>query len=123
MNFKFFSVFLVFLAVNILTGCYYDNEEDLYPGNTCVTDNMSYSSDVLPIIQDNCYTCHNQAGNQGGVTLEGYAAFKVYIDNGKLLGAIKHESGFQPMPQNQPKLIQCQIDKIQAWVDQGALNN
>lgn len=114
---------LALITASILTGCFYDNEEELYPGNTCVTDNMSYSSNVLPIIQDNCYSCHNQAGNQGGVTLEGYAAFKVYIDNGKLLGAIKHETGSPPMPQNEPQLLQCQIDKIEAWVNQGALNN
>jgi len=107
----------------IFTSCYYDNEEELYPEDTCKTDDMSYSNDIVPILEDNCYSCHDQANNQGGVTLEGYSNLKAYVDNGKLLGAIKHEPGFSEMPQDEPQLEQCQIDKIEAWIDQGALDN
>lgn len=107
----------------IVSSCYYDNEEELYPENTCKTDNMSYTNDVLPILEDNCYSCHNQASNQGGVTLEGYSNLKVYVDNGKLLGVIKHEDGFPAMPQGQPQLGQCQIAKIEGWINQGASDN
>ena len=104
----------------IFTSCYYDNEEELYP---CKAGGMSYSSDITPIIENNCYTCHDQANNQGGVTLEGYSNLKVYVDNEKLLGAIKHEPGFSEMPQGLPQLGQCSIDKIEAWIDQGAKDN
>ncbi len=107
----------------IVSSCYYDNEEELYPENTCNTNEMSYTNNVLPILQDNCYSCHNQASNQGGVTLEGYSNLKIYVDNGKLLGVIKHQSGFPQMPQGQPQLEQCQIDKMEAWVNQGSPNN
>lgn len=107
----------------LITGCYYDNEEDLYPENTCVTSNMSYSNNILPILEDNRYSCHSQVSNQGGVTLEGYNNLKSYVDNGKLIGVINHQSGFPAMPQGVSKLGQCQIDKIEAWVDQGSPNN
>ena len=116
----FFSVLTAFI---LLSGCYYDNEEELYPTNTCKTDDMSYTGDVLPILEDNCYSCHSQASNQGGVTLEGYDNLKIYVDNGKLIGAIKHEDGFAAMPQGAPQLGECQIAKIEAWVDQGASDN
>ena len=117
---------LIFLCLAVsffISSCYYDNEEDLYPENTCKTEAMSYSNDVLPILEDNCYSCHDQASSQGGVTLEGYTNLKVYVDNGKLLGAIKHEPGFPAMPQGAPQLGECQIAKIEAWVDQGASDN
>ncbi len=120
-NNAFLYVFVI--GSSFFSGCYYDNEEELYPENTCITDAMSYSGNVLPILEDNCYSCHDQAGNQGGVTLEGYSNLKVYVDNGKLIGVINHASGFPAMPQGSPQLGQCQIDKIEAWVDQGALNN
>jgi hypothetical protein len=119
------STFLFFLTMASLfiSGCYYDNEEELYPVNTCKTNDMSYTGDVLPILQDNCYTCHDQASNLGGVTLEGYANLIDYVENGKLLGVIKHEQGFPEMPSVNPQLAQCQIDKIEAWVNQGSLDN
>lgn len=116
-------VYFFLTASLIVSGCYYDNEEELYPGNICITENMSYTNNVLVILENNCYTCHDQTSNQGGVTLEGYANLKTYVDNGKLLGAIKHLPGFPQMPDGRPKLGQCQIDKIEAWINQGALNN
>lgn len=116
-------LFTFALMCLLVTGCYYDNEEDLYPENTCVTNNMSYSNNILQILEDNCYTCHSMVSNQGGVTLEGYNNLKNYVDNGKLIGVINHEPGFPAMPQGGSKLGQCQIDKIEAWVDQGSLNN
>jgi len=115
------SLYLFIMTGLMITSCYYDNEEELYP--ECNTEGMSHSSDITPIIKNNCYTCHDQASNQGGVTLEGYSNLKVYVDNGKLLGAIKHEPGFSEMPQGLPQLKQCEIDKIEAWIDQGALDN
>jgi hypothetical protein len=117
------SIYFFIMLSLFVSGCYYDNEEELYPVNTCNTIEMSYNTDVLPILQDNCYTCHDQASNLGGVTLEGYANLINYVENGKLLGVIKHEQGFPEMPLGNPQLAQCQIDKIEAWVNQGSPNN
>ena len=62
-----------------------------------------------------------RCGHQfGQPTLEGYAKLKSYVDNGKLLGSIKHSPGFSPMPKGQAKLVDCDIEKIEAWVAAGA---
>ena len=111
------------LLILVLPACYYDVEEEIYPTLECNTENASYSGVVLSIISDNCYTCHDANSNFGNVTLEGYTALKTYVDNGKLLGVIRHETGFSPMPKNQPQLVECDISKIEAWVNEGALNN
>lgn len=105
------------------TGCYYDVEEELYPDTGCRVENRSYQDDVLPILQNRCYVCHSAAANNGGITLEGYESLRRYIDNGQLLGAIRHDNGFSPMPKNAPQLPACQIEQIEAWVAGGALNN
>lgn len=114
---------MLLLALVLVAGCYYDVEEELYPTLECDTENMSYVNDILPIIQGNCYTCHDQGSNFGGVTLEGYESLKTYVDNGRLLGAIRHESGFSTMPKNAPQLVACNIEKIEAWINAGAPDN
>jgi hypothetical protein len=105
------------------SACYYDSEEELYGTPECNLTDITYSTAVLPIIVDNCYGCHKQSANSGNVNLEGHTQLKKYVDNGQLLGAIKHESGFSAMPKNVAKLLDCEIQKIEAWVDAGALDN
>jgi len=112
---------IVFVVV--FTSCYYDVAEELYPPTNCNTGNMSYATNITPILQTNCYVCHSEAANNGNVTLEGYANVMQYVNSGQLLGAIKHQSGFSPMPQNTTPLSTCDINKIEQWMVQGAKNN
>lgn len=118
------TIRIILMAIVILiSGCYYDVEEELYPTIECQTDEMSYSGDILPIIETDCYVCHSAAANFGNITLEGYSEIKKHVDNGGLLGAVKHDGGFSPMPKNQAMLLECEIEKIEAWIQNGALNN
>ncbi|MDX1408521.1 MAG: hypothetical protein R3330_10320 [Saprospiraceae bacterium] len=103
-------------------GCYYDVEEELYP-NGCNTTDISYTQNIVPIIEANCLTCHDILSQNGNVVLDGYENVKQYADSGELLGTIRHEPGFSAMPQGTSKLPKCSIDRIQAWVDAGAPNN
>jgi hypothetical protein len=106
-----------------LSACYYDVEEVLYPPSDCVTENMSFLTDIVPVIQSNCYVCHSAAANTANITLEGHASISIYVQDGRLLGAIKHQSGFSAMPQNAPPLRACDIAKIESWIESGAPNN
>lgn len=120
---KALLILLVVIGLISISSCYYDVEEEIYPTIDCLTDDMSYVNDILPIISDNCFRCHDAANNFGNITLEGYDLLKSRVDNGQLLGAIKHEEGFSPMPQNATKLLDCNIEKIEAWINNGAPNN
>lgn len=108
-----------------LSNCTYNSEEDLYPTpmDGCATEDMSYTTDVLPIIETNCYGCHDAENNNAGINLEGHANLVVRINDGSLLGSMRHEEGWSAMPAGAPKLGDCQLEKISAWADQGALNN
>ena len=57
---KHFLSILALGAILVAGGCYYDVEEDLYPVDNCVTTNMSYATDIVPICQTNCYIYHAQ---------------------------------------------------------------
>lgn len=104
-------------------GCQYYNEEDLYPVNTCDTTGVTYSLTITQILSQNCYECHSAAIHTEDIILEGYDNVKIYADNGALLGAIRHEAGYAPMPDNGPQLGACDISKIEKWIADGAPNN
>ena len=112
---------LAFVAM-LASGCYYDIEEELYP-NSCNTDNVTYNTTIVAILDRDCLGCHGDLSQNGGINLDGYDRVKKHVDNGKLIGSIRHESGFSAMPQGKSKLTDCAIEKIQVWIDQGAPDN
>ena len=120
MNRKFLTGII---ALTLLTGCHYDVEEELY--GTCNTTNVTYSTTIRNILTNNaCLNCHGTPASNGApFSLEGYANVKAQVDAHRLFGAINHENGFAPMPQGGPKMNQCDINKVKAWIDAGAPNN
>lgn len=107
-----------------LNSCYYDNEEDLYPNPvTCDTTNITYSGTVAPILQNNCYSCHNSVNQQGGIVVDNYNDLQTVVNNGRFRGAINHLNGYSPMPQGGGMLNDCDLTKINMWLDNGAPNN
>ena len=111
-----------------LAGCS-KRSEDVLSKNTGVTgcDTMSvkYAADIVPILQNNCYECHGNGSNSGsgGILLEGYSNLATWAGNGYLVGCVTHAPGFVAMPYLRPKLSDCDVNKIVAWVHQGELNN
>jgi hypothetical protein len=116
-----FSLLTVTLIIN---SCSYDSKEDLSEGMACDTTNITYPGTIVPILENNCYECHgNESGFIGAFPFEDYEDFLVIVNNGRLVNAINHRPGTTNMPYMRGKLDQCTIDKIEAWVNAGALNN
>ncbi|PCJ64609.1 MAG: hypothetical protein COA58_12795 [Bacteroidetes bacterium] len=112
----------ILVVLLFLSSCTYHNEETEYPTPAgCDTLNMSYTNDILPIFKSNgCAGCH---GSSSTTKLNSYTNTKISVDNGSLLGSINHKSGFRPMPDFSPKINQCSIDQITAWINDGAFDN
>ncbi len=89
----------------------------------CNTQNMSFASDIRPIIQNSCQGCHSGSAPSGGINLSTHGGIAAVAANGRLFGAISHQAGFTPMPFGGNRLPQCTIDKIKSWIDAGAPNN
>lgn len=121
------GIVLAIMALSMIPGCYYDNEEELYPLDSfCDTVNVSYTAFVQPLIDANCYDCHSQSAAPSfgaGYDLETFATLQNKVNDGKLLCSIQHGSGCSPMPKGGTKLPQCSINKVQAWIEAGAPNN
>ena len=113
-----FAILLLFLSV--ITACYYDSEEYLYPDNTpCDTENITYNGFVAGLMQTHCNSCHNASNPSGSVRTDTYNDLLVVVNNGRLNGAINHLPGYSAMPQGGNKLPECDLLKIAAWIEAG----
>jgi hypothetical protein len=113
-----FTIFFFFFV-----SCYYDNEEALYPqlNTSCDTTNVTYSGTIVPILSNNCYSCHSTANAAfgGNIRLDTYA--DVNANAARIVPAIK-QTGPKPMPPN-GKLKTCSINQFDIWVRNGMPNN
>ena len=101
--------------------CYYDNEEDLYGGVTCDTVAVSYTSDIVPILSNSCYGCHDASSYTiSGSQFDNYNLIKTLVSDGKLVNRTNDASN--PMPPTE-LMDDCNRNLIKAWVAAGAPNN
>jgi hypothetical protein len=117
---------IIFLLIWMTAyGCYWENEEALYPEEKfCDTSFVSFSEDVLPILTNNCFTCHSNSNAPDfavGIAFEDHK--DVSASASLITGAINHREGFPQMPKNREKLDTCQIITFEAWENQGRLDN
>lgn len=125
----------LFLALSIITGlnmmisgCYYYVEEELYPNplSACDTTAVSYSNDIVQILETNCYSCHTADAaplSGAGVVLDAHPQVLPYADNGKLICTIEFAAGCSVMPPSGAQLSACNLALINSWVNDGAPNN
>lgn len=106
----------------IITGCTFENEEDYFESSECDTLNLTYE-DIQPIFLNNCASCHNAAFTQReGIELDSYESVVNSVNTGLVVPAINHEGEFN-MPYNQPKLPDCTIQRIEAWIENNMPEN
>lgn len=119
---------IIIIIIFVIQSCYYDNEELLYPElpSSCDTVNVTYSGNISSVISLQCLSCHSNSVAStygGGIKLEDYSDVKIYVDDGSLLGSIKFDSGFTPMPEGASKMSECKIRQFEIWINSGAINN
>ena len=99
-------------------------------GSTC---NISYSSTIQPIFTANCTSCH---GGSGGLNLGSYSTLMsggnsgvvIISENGAGSYLIKKLRGADTISGGQMPATGCCLDEsdiqlIETWIDEGALNN
>lgn len=89
----------------------------------CDTSKFTYAAEIQPIFDKYCKGCHSGASAQRGIMLDTYAGASATVSTGRLLGAIRHQAGFIAMPYGTAKMSDCEIRKIEKWVEAGAPNN
>jgi hypothetical protein len=125
----------VLCMATFFNSCYYDNLEELHPNttdslltkcDTLLTETISYSQDIVPILVGYCGTnnnaCHSSSTGTG-IILDNYNDVLTVANNGLLVQSITNFPGLSPMPKFSGTLNSCYVKKIEAWVNRGKLNN
>ncbi|MBI1226465.1 MAG: hypothetical protein GC192_14625 [Bacteroidetes bacterium] len=89
----------------------------------CDTTSVTLSGSVMPIFDNYCNGCHSGSQPQGNINLTNYTGIKATVNDGTLLGSVKHSSGYVAMPESGSKLSDCNIAKIEKWIALGAKND
>lgn len=111
------------LSFMALSSCYNDNYATLYPSGTCDTTNITFTADVLPVINANCTGCHSGGNPAGNILLVNYKDVVASLKTGRLMGSIRHDPGYSAMPKGGSKISNCDIAKITNWINQGSPDN
>jgi hypothetical protein len=96
---------------------------DEFCGIACdTTSEMSFATNIRPVIENFCKGCHSGASPNGGISLTSYSEVAVIAASGKLTGTIKGLTGNVPMPPSGP-LSDCIIEQVDLWVQNGYPDN
>jgi mono/diheme cytochrome c family protein len=107
----------------LAAGCTYAHGPD--PGPCPDVAPATYAAVIAPIVSAHCLECHGHAVYQtlgGGNDYSTYQGFKNQSAS-YMLGCVRHTPGTDAMPKGRPKLSDCDIARLQAWVDAGQPNN
>ncbi len=84
----------------------------------CDTTQLTFSETIWPMMQSYCTGCHSSVSPGGGIVIAGYDDMLALAGNGSLMGSIRYESAYSPMPINKA-LSECSITQLQKWIDDG----
>jgi hypothetical protein len=91
---------------------------------------VSFTNDVLPVIQSRCFNCHGGNEIEEGLNMSSHASLMAGSQNGPVV--IPGDAVSSPfvqlvanmeMPKRGPKLTPPQIQLFTDWVNQGAQDN
>ncbi|MCU0345617.1 MAG: hypothetical protein MUC59_01655 [Saprospiraceae bacterium] len=126
-----FGLSAALLLLAMMSGCAYDNFEELYPPDPagCDTSAVSFANDIEPLMKSSCGSlstgCH-AVGNFNDADLDSYEGVKAVADNGKLVSSVTWDgvATNSRMPSgSSSKMDDCTIQDIQQWVADGAPDN
>ncbi|MCX6280698.1 MAG: hypothetical protein NTU51_01910 [Bacteroidetes bacterium] len=85
----------------------------------CDSTNVTYTSSIYPITQAWCVGCHGGSKPANGLSLETYDEVVACANSNRLMGAIRHDSGYYPMPKGGEMISPCDINLFQKWINTG----
>lgn len=105
---------IILFSIVALMSC----TKETAPDPACGTQ-VSFSQEVMPILQDKCVACHN--GSQPP-NLTTHGSVSSAADDVLSRISLAEGNGLL-MPQGGPRLADSLIQKVKCWIDQGKLDN
>lgn len=95
-----------------------------------VSSEVSFSKDVLPVLQSHCINCHGGQRTSEGLDMKTYESLMAGSENGSVIspGDAANSSFVSlaaegKMPKRGPKLTPAEVQLLTDWVNAGAPNN
>ena len=115
MKWKFISVFAIIST--LIYSCDWTKSGET-ENQLCDTSEVFYSLDIQPIIQQYCFSCHDNATHTHDINLEDSTSFFFYVTEGSFYNSVVHNGLSSPMPYN-GKMDSCSLIKIVRWKNEG----
>jgi len=137
---QLFIVALVFVGILLLSACGTSASADVKPAaaqpvqnsssSGVSSSNVSFSKDVMPILQATCIKCHGGDKTEKGLDMTSYTALMAGSQRGAVVvpgnaanSSFIHLVANGNMPKRGQKLSASQIQILTDWVNAGAPNN
>ena len=110
---------LLFFAITGVFAVAYPCDVAAQSANDSIRDEVSYTNDIKPIVNNFCTTCHAGENPEGDFVLTSYDDVRKHVEKGTLLKRINDAD--DPMPQN--GLMSPYMRRMfKNWADQGFVN-
>ncbi len=86
---------------------------------TCDSTNVTYTGTIQTIIQNKCLGCHQGAGAGAGISLTNYSEVVTAAQDPSFMGSIRFNGLYSNMPKGCSKLSDCEIAKVNNWINNG----
>jgi len=63
--------------------------------------------------------CHGDGSANGSGSLDTYEDVVAFVGFDRILGALRHEEGFSPMPKGGDKWTEAEVSRLEAWIAAG----
>lgn len=91
--------------------------------NSCDTNEVTFSSTIYPLVEIKCQGCHSGSQPSSGLALLDYEDISAIAFDGSFMSSIQGADGYAQMPYNANALPPCEVDLIEAWIEDGAPDN
>jgi hypothetical protein len=88
----------------------------------CDSTNVTYTTSLVPILQTFCVGCHSSSNPSYNINLTTYNGVVAVANTGQLMGSIRQQQGYFPMPKGGSQLSTCDIALFQIWINNGKPN-
>lgn len=112
------NTFIIFGIIVVTTGCENASEDDLINSNE--VKNITYETDIKPIISNNCIACHSKPPKNGApMPLITYNEVKDAVENRGLIDRISSTDANFLMPFGGQRLPTNIIKNVEQWKADG----
>lgn len=116
------QIIILLFSISLFFSCSDTSPEDLID-DTPITESVKYATNIFPIVESQCLSCHNDNFSSGNNSYSSYAQFREATENGNVIARITGNLGDPlTMPQG-GQLPQNSINLILQWQIDGYLEN